>query len=83
VAQLWLRADPVRAVVMSRFPAVAFAVSSLLDLQAWAKYLAIVGVAHTEAAPAHVGWAVRLWGPDMIEFRLTTRAPFDGAADDA
>jgi catechol 2,3-dioxygenase-like lactoylglutathione lyase family enzyme len=78
-AAVLLRADPVRAVAMSRFPAMAFTVGSVAELQGWAEHLSSVGVVHTQAAPAHLGWAVRLWGPDTIELRLTTPAPFDGA----
>jgi catechol 2,3-dioxygenase-like lactoylglutathione lyase family enzyme len=81
-AAVLLRADPARAVALSGFPALAFAVTSASELRAWGDHLTSVGVVHTEAAPAHLGWTIRLWGPDKIELRLTTPAPLDGAADD-
>jgi catechol 2,3-dioxygenase-like lactoylglutathione lyase family enzyme len=81
-AAVLLRADPGRAVALSGFPALAFTVKNRDELRAWADYLSTVGVVHTEPAPAHLGWAIRLWGPDMIELCLTTPAPLDGAAVD-
>jgi catechol 2,3-dioxygenase-like lactoylglutathione lyase family enzyme len=82
-AALALRADAPRAAALSGFPALAFAVSDLEELRAWGNRLTALGVTHTETSPAHLGWEIRLWGPDMIEMRITTPGSLDGAADDS
>jgi catechol 2,3-dioxygenase-like lactoylglutathione lyase family enzyme len=67
-----LRADPARAAALSGFPALAFGVPDREALRHWADHLSDLGVIHTEVSAAHLGWEVRLWGPDMIELRLST-----------
>lgn len=81
-AALFLRADPVHALALAGFPAVTFAVADQNELQRWDEYLTTLGVTHTEVTPAHLGWEIRLWGPGMIEMRLTTSEPLDGVTDD-
>jgi catechol 2,3-dioxygenase-like lactoylglutathione lyase family enzyme len=76
-----LRADLGRAAALANSPALAFAVENRAQLQTWANHFSRLGVAHTEVAMAHLGWGIRLWGPDLIELRITTPAPLDGVAD--
>jgi catechol 2,3-dioxygenase-like lactoylglutathione lyase family enzyme len=71
-----LRADPARAVALSGFPALAFTVPDREVLRRLADHLSDLGVIHTEVNAAHLGWEIRLWGPDMIEMRLCTGHPW-------
>ena len=80
-AAVLLRADPPRAASRSAYPSLTFAVADLADLLRWDKHLASLGVTHTEVTRAHLGWEIRLWGPEKLQLRLTIAQPLDGVAD--
>jgi catechol 2,3-dioxygenase-like lactoylglutathione lyase family enzyme len=80
-AAVLLRADPPRAVSHSAYPSLTFAVADLAELRRWDTHLTSLGVTHTEVTAAHLGWEIRLRGPEMLQLRLTIAEPLDGVAD--
>jgi hypothetical protein len=64
------------------YPALTFAVSDLHELRRWDTHLSRLGVPHTQVAPAHFGWEIKLSGPEALQLRLTTAMPLDGVATD-
>lgn len=76
-----LHAAPERVVALAGFSAVAFSVGGADDLNAWAKRLNHLGVAHSAAAEAHIGWSITIPDPDGLLVQLCAgRHP---AADEA
>ena len=76
-----LHAEPARVSALVGFSPVAFCVGGLKDLDNWSKRLDHLGVAHSSAAEAHIGWSVMIPDPDGLLVQLhTVRHP---AADEA
>jgi len=79
-AAVLLRANPAPA-VSHAFPTLTFAVPDVEELRRWDGHLSDLGITHTEATRTHLGWAIRLWGPERLEFALVTSQPLDGVAE--
>jgi catechol 2,3-dioxygenase-like lactoylglutathione lyase family enzyme len=79
-AAVLVRADPAHA-VSDAYPTLTFAVPDVGELRRWDGHLTGLGISHTEVTRTHLGWAIRLWGPERLEFRLVTNQPLDGVAE--
>ncbi len=79
-AAVLVRTNPAQAVSQA-FPTLTFAVPDVEQLRRWDRHLSDLGITHTEATRTHLGWAIRLWGPECLEFRLVTNQPLDGVAE--
>jgi hypothetical protein len=72
-ASVALSLAPARAAATSGFPAMSLRVGDKADLESLAAHLGRCRVIHTPPFPAQDGWALRLWGPDMVQVRVTSR----------
>jgi catechol-2,3-dioxygenase len=78
---LGLHHDPERARAVRGFAIVAFQVPTRHELDEWEAHLDRLGVTHTRASAAHLGWCVNIPDPDGIVVQLHT--PEQPSADEA
>ena len=71
-ARLLLRRADVQLAALRGYPLFALSVASHTELLHWVEHLTTFNVEHSAVHQAHLGWAVTVTGPDLIDIQLRT-----------
>jgi catechol 2,3-dioxygenase-like lactoylglutathione lyase family enzyme len=71
-ARLLLRGADVQRAALRGYPLFALSVASHTELLHWVEHLTTLDVDHGAVHQAHLGWAVTITGPDLLEIQIRT-----------